>query len=219
MDRMGETNLDEASSRRWWIEWPTAASLRSLELRGRLTVGRSKLMDVVVDDPYVSRDHCILELDHGAVRVDSSHGTNVISVDGREVKQARFVRAGSFSIGQTTLRLRLASDEEETTLYLSHTAPRLVFRRSTREVLAADGTLIAQLSTSEAAAFEAIAGRYPDAADHATLAQAIWGDHDYPRYLIHRLIQRLRDRLGDHGTLIENVRGAGYRLRGPLEMR
>jgi DNA-binding response OmpR family regulator len=32
-------------------------------------------------------------------------------------------------------------------------------------------------------------------------------------------MQRLRDRLGDFGDLIENVRGAGYRLRGPMDMR
>jgi hypothetical protein len=216
---MSETDLDGSGTRRWWIEWPAAASNRSLELTGRLTVGRSKLMDVVVDDPYVSRDHCVLELDQGCVRVDASHGTNVITVEGRDVKQAKFVRAGSFSIGQTTLRLRPTSGVEDTTLRLSRTSPTLTLRRSTREVFSLDGTLIAQLSTSEAAALEAIAGRYPDAADHATLARAIWGDHDYPRYLIHRLIQRLRDRMGDSGDLIENVRGAGYRLRGPMDVR
>lgn len=216
---MAETDLDGSASRRWWVEWPAATSHRSIELRGRLTVGRSKLMDVVVDDPYVSREHCVLELKDGVVHVDASLGTNVICVEDREMKQAKFLRAGSFSVGQTTLRLRPASDGEDTTLHLSRATPTLVFRRSTREVFSPDGTLIAQLSTSEAAALGAIAGRYPDAADHAALAQAIWGDHDYPRYLIHRLIQRLRDRMGDSGDLIENVRGAGYRLRGPMEVR
>jgi len=216
---MGESDLDGSAGRRWWVEWSSAASHRSIELRGRVTVGRSKSMDVVVDDPYVSREHCAIELKDGGVHVDANLGTNVICVDGREMKQARFLRAGSFSIGQTTLRLRPQSDGEGTTLHLSRATPTLAFRRSTREVFSPDGTLIAQLSTSEAAALEAIAGRYPDAADHATLARAIWGDHDYPRYLIHRLIQRLRDRMGDSGDLIENVRGAGYRLRGPMDVR
>jgi len=50
--------------------------------------------------------------------------------------------------------------------------------------------------------------RYPDAADHSTIACAIWGEPDYPRYLIHRLMQRLRDRLGELRRPIENVRGS-----------
>jgi DNA-binding response OmpR family regulator len=78
--------------------------------------------------------------------------------------------------------------------------------------------LIAQFSTSEAAALVVIASQFPDAADHARIARAIWGEPDYPRYLIHRLVQRLRDRMGDYGHLIENVRGAGYRLRGPINL-
>ena len=176
-------------------------------------------MDVVIDDPYVSREHCTIEREDGGVRVDASRSTNLICVDGREMKCAAFHGAGSFSVGQTTLQIREASATEDTTLHMGHTIPTLVFRRSTRELFSPDGTLIAQLSTSEAAGLEAMVARFPDAADHSTIARAIWGEADYPRYLIHRLMQRLRDRLGDFGDLIENVRGAGYRLRGPMDMR
>ena len=216
---MAATGRDNGSGRGWWVEWRTAGRLRRVELTRRLTVGRSQLMDVVIDDPYVSREHCTIEPEDGGVRVDASRSTNLICVDSREMKCAMFRARGSFSIGQTTLQLRPASETEDTTLHMGRTIPTLVFRRSTREMFSPDGTLIAQLSTAEAAGLEAIVARYPDAADHSTIACAIWGEPDYPRYLIHRLMQRLRDRLGDFGDLIENVRGAGYRLRGPMDLR
>jgi DNA-binding winged helix-turn-helix (wHTH) protein len=95
----------------------------------------------------------------------------------------------------------------------------LTYRRSTRELSSPDGTLIAQLAPAEGAILEAIANRYPDAADHAAISRAIWGEPDHERYLIHRLVQRLRERLGVFSDLIENVRGAGYRLTGPLDLR
>lgn len=213
-----ETRRQKVASSAWWVEWHRSGEIRRVPLTGHLTVGRSKLMDVVIDDPYVSRDHCVLELEDGGVRVDASLSTNLIVVDGRDMKLALFRQAGSFSIGQTVVQLRPASVAEDTTLHLSRTTPTLALRRSTRELLYADGTLVAQLSTSEATALSVIAARFPDAADHSEIARAIWGEPDYPRYLIHRLVQRLRDRMGDFGHLIENVRGAGYRLRGPLDL-
>jgi predicted component of type VI protein secretion system len=215
---LAETLGQNVASSAWWVEWHRSGEERRVPLTGRLTVGRSRLMDVVIDDPYVSREHCILQLEAGGVRVDASLSTNLIVVDGRDMKCAVFRQAGSFSIGQTLVQLRPASVAEDATLHLSRTSPMLTLRRSTRELLSADGTLVAQLSTSEAAALSVIASRFPDAADHPTIARAIWGEPDYPRYLIHRLVQRLRDRMGDFGHLIENVRGAGYRLRGPLDL-
>lgn len=210
---------EKASSRGWLVEWHEAGKVRRVELTRSLRVGRSKLMDVVINDPYVSREHCTLVLEGRGVRVDASQSTNRIVVDGRDVECATFVEAGTFSIGQTVVELRPASAAQDTTLPLSRTTPTLVFRRSTRELYSPDGTLIAQLSVSESAALETIACRFPDVADHATLAKAIWGEPDYPHYLIHRLVQRLRDRMGDSAGLIDNVRGAGYRLLGPMEMR
>lgn len=215
---MVASGRESASGRAWLVEWSIAGRPQSVHLAGRLAVGRSKVMDVVIDDPYVSREHCILEPEDGGVRVDASRSMNSIVVDGREMKCAIFRAAGSFSIGRTIVQLRPVSSNEDTTLSMSRQIPLLTFRRSTRELLVADGTVVTQLSASEAAALEAIIARYPDAADHATIARAIWGEPDYPRYLIHRLIQRLRDRLGDFGDMIENVRGAGYRLRGPVDV-
>jgi DNA-binding response OmpR family regulator len=48
------------------------------------------------------------------------------------------------------------------------------------------------------------------------LLSAVWGTHHDPSSKIVEVqISRLRDKLGDHGAMIETVRGMGYRLRMP----
>jgi hypothetical protein len=176
-------------------------------------------MDVVIDDPFVSREHCTLDVDGDGVRVDARGSKNEIAIEGSSMDCVIFKRAGAFVIGETTIHLRPASATQDTTLQLSRTAPVLVLRRSTRELSALDGTLIAQFSAQELAALWAIAESFPDVAKTTTISTAVWGEPDYDTVLIYRLMQRVRGRMGDFATLVENVRGAGYRLRGPMELR
>jgi hypothetical protein len=203
----------------WWVEWRSAGEQHRILLGGRLRVGRSAAMDVVIDDPYVSREHCVLELEGGGVRIDASRSLNRIWVQDGDFDRVFLTEPGSFRIGETTIGLRPVSPNEDTTLHLTQRRPALTLRHSTRELLDPDGTVIAQLSVSEETALYEMAIKYPDAVDHDTLGRAIWGKDGFDRYLIHRVVQRLRDRMGDSGDLIENVRGAGYRLRAPLDLR
>ena len=215
---MAASGPGEPASGAWWVEWRNAGEPRRALLTCRLSVGRSQSVDLRIDDPYVSREHCILELEDGGVRVDASHSMNRVLVGGRDFECVLIKEAGSFLIGQTTIQLRPVSPTDDSTLHLSHMPPAHSLRRSTRELIAADGTVNAQLSASEGTALYEIAIRFPDAADHDTIGRAIWGGDAYDRYLIHRLVQRLRDRMGDSADLIENVRGSGYRLKAPLDM-
>jgi hypothetical protein len=216
---MGVADPKKAPTHAWWVEWRDAGGPRRVALKHSLTVGRSAEMDVVIDDIYVSREHCILEITDGGVRVDASRSVNRILVDGRLLECVLFPRAGAFTIGETSIQLRPARATQDTTLHLSRTTPALHFRSSTRELLAFDGTVISQFSPQEAAALEAIVASYPDAAAARAISTAVWGEPDYEAYLIHRLIQRVRGRMGDFADYIENVRGSGYRLRGAIEMR
>jgi predicted component of type VI protein secretion system len=210
--------MADADREGWWVEWHSGGEPRRVVLNGRLRLGRSAQADIVIEDPYVSREHCTLEVQDGGVLVDASRSVNRIRVNGREMECVHFAQAASFVVGGTSVEVRPIAVSDETTLYMTRPAPTLTFRRSTRELLAPEGTVIVQLSTHEAAALDAIASKFPDAADHDTIAAATWGEPDYPRYLIHRLMQRLRERLGDHADLVENVRGAGYRIRSPLDL-
>ena len=216
---MGATGPGKASGHAWWIEWRDARGFRRVSLTGHLKVGRSQQMNVIIDDPFVSREHCTLDIDGDGVRVDARGSKNEIALDGNFLDCVIFKRAGAFVIGETTIHLRPASATQDTTLQLSRTAPTLILRRSTRELFALDGTLVAQFSAQEAAALCAIAESFPDVADTARISTAVWGEPDYDTVLIYRLMQRVRGRMGDFATLVENVRGAGYRLTGPMDLR
>ena len=124
----------------------------------------------------------------------------------------------SFSVGRTPIAVRVTQADADTTLILRPEPRRLSLRVSTRELLDSDSEVVARFSTAEAAAFVILAERHPDAADHAAIGHAVWGDYPYDQYQIHRLLQRIRLRLPAR-DLIENVRGAGYRLTEPIDLK
>jgi hypothetical protein len=231
---MEDRGHEGSTGRTWWVEWPDGHGMRRVQLAGRLTVGRSRQSDIVVDDMYVSRDHCVLELDGDDVRVDASRSVNRILVNGQLLDSACFTEPGIFTIGETTFTLTTTGDADEATRLLARPSPgardgkapgasdaalRFSYRRSTRELFGPDGSLIAQFSPQEGATFGAIVDSYPDAASTARISTAVWSEPGYETYLIHRILQRIRRRMGDHAAVIENVRGAGYRSREPIELR
>ena len=202
----------------WWVEWIVDGEPRRVGLRDLVHVGRSPEMDVALADPYVSRSHCTISLVEGRPLVDARGSRNHVRVAGRDVEVTYLESGEAFLVGRTTLRAVRASDDE-VTLVLTTDPRLLVLHRSTRELVDFEGTLIARFSTAEFAAVELLALRHPEAASHADLGRAIWGDIGYDQYQIHRLMQRVRQRLGDGAGLLENVRAAGYRLTAPVEVR
>jgi Inner membrane component of T3SS, cytoplasmic domain/Transcriptional regulatory protein, C terminal len=206
---------------RWWVEWRAAGELKRVVVDRRITIGRSRECDVVIDDPYVSRKHCTAEVIDGRLVLDASDALNPI-VMGSVEHQSAAVRSGEvFVVGQTAITARgMAAGEDEPTLRVRRTESpaRLVLRPSTRQLVDHEGTLIAQFSASEFLAFAALVRRHPDAASHHELGMAVWGAGGWDQYQLHRLLQRIRQRLGDASHLLENVRGAGYRLREAVRL-
>jgi DNA-binding response OmpR family regulator len=204
----------------WWLEWDRQGRLERAAIEGTLRVGRGSAMDVVLDDPYVSRSHCTISLVDGKPFVDARHSLNRVSVGGRELEAASLGSGDTFVIGRTRLQVYfgVAAATDDTRM-LPQEGRELVLRRSTRELVDSEGTLIAQFSSAEFAAFEAVARKHPDAAHHSELGRAVWGELGYDQYQIHRLLQRIRQRLGDRAELLQNVRGAGYRLKARVDIR
>lgn len=203
----------------WWLEWHAGGQTRRVPLDRPLRIGRAAGADIVLDDPYASREHCTIDVVDGRPLVDARGSLNHVRIAGTDTEIASLEDGGVFLVGQTTLRVeRVLRDDRSTLIYLPDVVT-LTLRRSTRELVDHEGTLVARFSTSEEAIVETLAARYPDAARHDELAAAVWGDLGYDQYLIHRLLQRVRGRLGDRADLLENVRGAGYRLRAPIELR
>lgn len=180
-----------------------------------LTVGRSRTCDITLDDPYVSRVHCTIEPAASHVLVDATRALNHIRVDGRDVEAATLAPGDVWQVGNTTMRVAaVRRAEDETTLRLEGgpARPSMVLRRSTRELIGPSGSPILRFSPSEGVAFEVLARKFPDAASHNELGKAIWSGMGYDQYQLHRLMQRIRQRLGSDGDILENVRGSGYRL-------
>jgi hypothetical protein len=202
----------------WWVEWQTEGRRQRAQVVGELTIGRSAPMDVVLDDPYASRQHCVIRIVDGRPFVDARGSLNQIRVNGQLVKTASLSEGASFTVGRTPLRVRFEGRTGDTTWFLRDTQSSLRLRRSTRELIGRDDEVLVRFSNAESAALAAVAGRHPDAADHAEIGHAVWGEYPFDQYQIHRLFQRIRQRLGARGDMIENVRGAGYRLREPIDL-
>lgn len=203
----------------WFVEWQEHGELRRVPLERRLLIGRSRECDITLDDPYVSRAHCTIEVNGSHALVDATRALNQIRVNGRDVEAAAIAPGDGWIVGTTPMRVvGPASGGQETTLKLDggRVRPALVLRCSTRELIGPGGSAIVQFSPSECAAFEVLARRYPDAASHDELGEGIWRGMGFDQYQLHRLMQRIRQRLGTHGDLLENVRGAGYRLKAPV---
>jgi len=175
--------------------------------------------DVVVDDPYVSRVHCTVEVQGDAVIIDARRALNLIRVSGRDVEVARLRPGALCLVGNTAIRVvgPTRANEADTLKLVAPVDSGLVLRRATRELL--DGEIaVARFSAAEFAAVEVIAQRYPGTATHSELGTAIWDGMGYDHYQIHRLMQRVRQRMGVLGSALENVRGLGYRLQVAVAM-
>lgn len=87
--------------------------------RTPILLGRSKICDVPVLDPILSRQHCSLEVStKGDVKLQDLDSANGTFIDGKRTKEAHLGEGKSFQIGRTEVKLvRVdASTEEEKTL-------------------------------------------------------------------------------------------------------
>ena len=205
----------------WIMESAGPEGIRRIPISRQLSVGRSRSCDIIVDDPYVSRVHCTVEPVQGGLRVVAVSPLNPIVVRGQEHSETTLASGSSFAIGNSLLRVLSAgavSDAPTLKLTRRLSGSQYILRPSTRELVHPDGTLVAQFSAAEYAAFAALVRKHPDAASHYELGRAVWGDVGFDQYQLHRLLQRIRQRLGDAGTILENVRGAGYRVTATIDV-
>lgn len=199
----------------WLIDWRDGNTTHRIEIRGVLTIGRDDTASIRVSDPYVSRRHCTVSVVNGRPLVDAGGSLNRVRVRGSDFSQVALDEGDVFVLGKTSFRVHRGGDER-TTILLRDTSPRLLLRQSTRELFDHESTLIAKFSLSEYAAFECTASSFPNAASYDDIAQAVWQGLGYDPYQIHRLMQRIRQRLGNTSHVLANVRGTGYRLTEPI---
>jgi predicted component of type VI protein secretion system len=203
----------------WWIEWEGGGHHHRRVLTDTVSVGRSRTMDVVLDDPFVSRSHCVITLTASGPVVDASKSLHQVVVAGIDVERAPLHHGDTVTVGETTLVIRFGRSDAAETLIRRRHPTTCSLRSSTRELFDPSGKLVAAFSVDEARFLEVLVRRYPDAASHEELGGAVWGGTGYDPYLIHRLAQRVRLRLDERSHLVVNVRGAGYRLAEAVAVR
>src|SRR5262245_50695365 len=82
---------------------PLAGSEVTLE-KPRVTIGRGKDAEVVVDDASISHQHAALELGSGGYRIRDLGSTNGVVVNGARMALAELKHGDRISLGQIELR-------------------------------------------------------------------------------------------------------------------
>jgi DNA-binding NtrC family response regulator len=101
----------------WRLNVECSGHTQTISLRGgaSLVVGSGADVQVRVNDPHVSRQHCRLEVTDAGVRVVDLNSRNGVRVWGARVSSALLVGTEtSFVIGRTTLRVYDAASVEPT---------------------------------------------------------------------------------------------------------
>jgi len=73
--------------------------------RSELVVGRREGVDILIDDPAASRNHCILRVREGRVQLIDLGSQNGVQFEGRKVSDALLGVNDSFRIGKTTITI------------------------------------------------------------------------------------------------------------------
>jgi hypothetical protein len=117
-----------AGTSRWLkvIDGANQGRLFRLPDSGTVTVGRSgKHVDIGLDDLYVMRIQCSLEIGGETIKVSHIDGANGTFIDGQRVSQAQILKSGNvLRIGNSHLRLEAGTFPEEPTAPLADQAAK-----------------------------------------------------------------------------------------------
>jgi type II secretory pathway predicted ATPase ExeA len=78
--------------------------------QGHLLIGRSKLCDIRVDSPIVSRHHALITYDDGHATIADLGSTNGTSVNGYEVREHELVNGDTIQIGECEIKYEAGDD-------------------------------------------------------------------------------------------------------------
>lgn len=129
-------------ARRFWIEAQDESDGRIVPLsKSRLVIGSSKRADVVLEDPTVSAEHCVLSVGDDGVLVEDKGSRNGTFVGGARVEQALCRGGAVMNVGRSTVAFHEARAEDDDAEELADVRPlvgvagaSLAMRRVARDV-------------------------------------------------------------------------------------
>lgn len=180
------------------------------------TIGRRADCDLVLDYDHVSRLHARVERTGDGYVVVDCQSTNGTFVNGRRIGDMQLLASGDrIAIGDISITFfDAAAGDEATTLFrpISSDSP-VRCDSATWEVWIGDERVDTRLSLQEFELLSLLASRYGKVCTRDELGTAIWGRGNYDYNMLHRLILRLKRKLGPaHEGLIKSVTGVGYRI-------
>ncbi len=187
-----------------------------------VTLGRDAGCDLVLDYPYVSRTHARVERTReGYVLVDSG-STNGSEVNGRRVNGMQLLAPGDvIKIGDLAITFQDADRAQESTVVF-RTAPDdcpIRCDSSTWQVWINDELSDVKLSLQEFELLSLLTSRYGRVCTREELGTAIWGRGNYDLNMLHRLVHRLKQKLGPElqgGIVSVPKRGYKVEITQPL---
>ena len=110
-DVPGPDLIPDELSDQWEIEFIDGSAVgRRIQIASKeITLGRSTDNDVVVDDPYVSRQHATVSAREGELHLTDLESTGGTLVDGLSVDRSTLRPGSSVVLGGTTLRFTKSS--------------------------------------------------------------------------------------------------------------
>lgn len=184
-----------------------------------VTFGRAPECDLVLDYTYISRVHARIEQSRDQYVLVDCGSTNGTLVNGRRVQQMQLLDSGDqITMGDIAISFMLAQPGQATTTFFRPPSADSPIRcdSASWQVWIGDDLLEQRLSLQEFELLSLLTSRYGRLCTRDELGMAIWGRNNYEFNMLHRLVHRLKQKLGpEHEDLIVAVAGKGYRLAPP----
>jgi pSer/pThr/pTyr-binding forkhead associated (FHA) protein/tetratricopeptide (TPR) repeat protein len=98
-----DTDESASSERRLVCTSPAGQAATHRLSQAKLVIGRSQEADIVLDDPSVSRRHCVIEARQGAYHVRNISASNPLTINDQPVTETRLYSGDQLKIGAWSL--------------------------------------------------------------------------------------------------------------------
>jgi predicted component of type VI protein secretion system len=183
-------------------------------------IGRAEDCDIVLDYASISREHARIELDElGTYTLVDCGSTNGTFLHGRRLAEPRRLTSGDqFSIG--TVSVRFVDGQDANVVPTVRAAPGksqpIWCDPSSWTVWLDDNPVEFKLSAQEFQLLDLLTSRYAQVCGRDQLGEAIWGRGNFDLNMLHRLVHRLKEKLGDaHAPWVVSIPGVGYKIEAP----
>jgi class 3 adenylate cyclase len=184
-----------------------------------VTIGRSAQCDLVLDYGFVSRQHSRIERTKDSYLLIDCGSTNGTYINGRRIGEMQLLTSGDeIAIGDVVITFLDSSVEEiAPTLFRPMPADSPIrCDSSSWRVWVRDTELEVRLSLQEFEVLSLLTSRYGRVCTREELGTAIWGRGNYDLNMLHRLVHRLKRKLGpDLGAMVVSVAKRGYKVELP----